>query len=142
MTLAVPYIVTFISVCLYACLPVIAKKVHADIPPFSFMALTMAILSLCSFVADFFVDRHVEILKLPSSVWQGILAFGILNFLAFAAYMFAIARIPVAEYQLFYVITPIVTGLLAFAVLAEPFKANYMIGLLFIGVGLFIALRS
>ncbi|MEM7618813.1 MAG: EamA family transporter, partial [Pseudomonadota bacterium] len=68
--------------------------------------------------------------------------FALVNFIAFAVMLFAISKIPIVEYQLIALLTPIFGGVLAYFILSEGLSIKYLIGLVFIGVGLYIALKK
>ncbi|MDH5721749.1 MAG: DMT family transporter [Alphaproteobacteria bacterium] len=139
---AFPYLVAFLAVTFYACLPVIAKKMNADIPPFAFIALTMLGLSLCGFFSSIAFEKSFVFSELQIDIYLWILLFAILNFFGFFLSLYAISQIPLVKYQMINMILPVITGILAFLILLEPFKARYLIGIVFIAIGIFIALSD
>lgn len=137
-----PYIIGLLATTGYAILPVLAKKANVDVPPFAFISITMIFLSMFSGIASLFFNKDFSLLSMPSSVWIFLIGFAFLNFLAFAFMLASIKSIPIAEYQLMSLLIPIIGASFAYVILQEPFKIQYLIGLIFCSVGLFIALKT
>ena len=137
-----PYIIAFMAMSGYATLTVIAKKIQADIPSFFFIAITMAVLSVLSLMIALLYEKDFNVGQLSGENWLWLLGFSLLNLVSFVLLLFAIKYIPVAEYQLILLMSPIVGGGISYLILQEAFKMQYLYGLVFIAVGLFIALRN
>lgn len=137
-----PHLAAFLAVTCLAVLPVLAKKLQLDVPPFAFIAITMAGLCVFASIASFCVEKEFSVLAMNTKIWMGLILFSAVNFVGFAIYLFAIRKIPVAHYQLIGLATPIVGAVFAFWLLGEKFKPQYLIGLVFIAAGLFIALSK
>jgi len=135
------FLVSLLAVSCYATLPVIAKKINVDIPSFAFIAITMALLSGLSLLASLFYERTFKFWEISASGWLWLGLFSFINFCGFALFLWAISKIPIAEYQLIFLLTPIISGCLAFLILGEAFHIRYLIALAFISAGLFIALK-
>ncbi len=142
MTFLTPYLVGLVAVTCYAALTPLAKKLQLDIPPFAFMGITMGFLCAISLCISFGIEKDFSFLKLNIKTWAGLLGFSIVNLIGFAAYLTAIEKFPATQYQLLYLASPIVAGVLAYILLREPFRLQYLYGLVFIAAGLFIALRG
>lgn len=136
------YSMAFFAMGCYAFMPVLLKKLQLDIPPLRLIAITMAVLCIFAATASFCFEKDSSILKLTPKMWAGMVFFGLVNFVGFAVFMIVIAKIPVAQYQLIGLATPIVGGAFAYWMLDENFKPQYFYGLAFISIGLFIALRG
>ncbi|MDP9127713.1 MAG: DMT family transporter [Pseudomonadota bacterium] len=137
-----PYMTTFLAVILYAMLPALAKKFQLQTPPLAFIAITMAVLCVFATVGSLVVEKEFSLLKMPGKTWMQLIAFAFVNFLAFVFYMLALAKVPVAHYQLIGLVTPVVGAAFAYGLLGEPFKMQHIYGLAFMGAGLFIALSG
>ena len=137
----IPYFVAFGAVACYALLGPIAKKVGAKLPPFGFIALSSFLLTLVSTLIASVYEREAMIATWAKIEWRWFLFFSLLSFLGYIGYLWAIARMPIAHYEMFAIICPIIGGLMAVAMLGEPFHLRYLIGLAFMAIGLFIALK-
>lgn len=137
-----PYIIAFLAISCYASLTVINKKMIGDIPPFSYIAITMLLLSGIGFVASFFFEKDFSFSSISEKNWSLIISLSTINFIGFALLLNAISKIPVVEYQIIAVMTPIVGGLLALIFLSEALTVRYFIGLVFIAIGLYISLKK
>ena len=137
-----PYFAAFAAITGYAALIVIAKKVQLDIPSFSFIAITMALLTLFSAIVAFIYEKDFSITNLSQANWIWLISFSLINLVAFSLLLFAISKIPVVEYQIIAVITPIIGGSLGYLILSEALTARYFIGLIFIAIGLYISLKK
>lgn len=131
-----------LAIALYASLGVMAKRVFADIPGFSFIAITMFILATLSGVAAFLYNKDFQVSSLTPSTWAWVVLFAVTNFIAFSMYLWVLARMPVAEYQIMAVITPLIGGFLAFLILQEPLSWRYVVGLAIAAIGITIALKK
>ncbi len=143
MATILPYILAFIAVTCYASLTPLAKKlVTGEIPPLALIATSMIFLSVYAIIASLFFEKDFSFSKIETTTWLGIAAFSFINFVGFALYLMAIKDIPVTQYQIIFLISPIITGFIAYLILSEEFKMQYIYSLPFIGIGLYIALKS
>jgi len=137
------YLLACVAIFCYATLPVIAKKMQADIPSFTFISITMFILMVLSGIAAFFYEREsFQISSLTTANWGLLVLIGVINFIGFSMFLFAITKIPVVEYQIMLTSMPIISGILAYFILSEGLSVKYFIGLAVIAIGLFIALKK
>ncbi|MBN8521194.1 MAG: EamA family transporter [Alphaproteobacteria bacterium] len=136
------YLAAGSAIALYASLGVLAKRVFADIPGFSFIAITMFMLTTLSGIAAFMYDKNFQMSSLTPSTWGWVVLFAVTNFIAFSVHLWVLARLPVAEYQIMAVVTPLIGGLLAFLILQEPLSWRYVVGLAIAAVGITIALKK
>jgi drug/metabolite transporter (DMT)-like permease len=142
MNLLSTYLLAFFAMACYAFMPVLLKRLQIEIPPLMLIAITMAVLCALAAGASFFFEKTPQILTINPKMWAGMVFFGVVNFIGFAVFMIVIAKIPVAHYQLIGLATPIVGAAFAYWMLGEEFKIQYLVGLVFIAIGLFIALRQ
>jgi drug/metabolite transporter (DMT)-like permease len=142
MNLFMPYFLAFFAMICYAVMPVLLKKLQLEVPPLATMATTMLFLFLFSTAASLCFERDFSILKISPKTWGNLIFFGFVNFIGFAVFMLAIAKIPVVHYQLIGIVAPVLSGIFAYWLLKEDFRPQYLYGLVFIGIGLFIALRE
>lgn len=137
-----PYIIAFLAISCYASLAIINKKVISDIPSFSYIGITMLLLSFLGFCASFIYEKGFSFTGISVKNWTLMIGLAVINFVGFALLLNAITKIPVVEYQIIAVMTPVVGGLLAFLFLSEALTMRYLIGLIFIAIGLYISLKK
>lgn len=142
MQVFIPYIYAFIAMFAYASLGVLAKKVGDAVTPFMFIAISTFFVAAFSIVIAFFHPKEMSLTEISMPSWTILFIFSVVNLVAYAFFLWAIKGITVAEYQLIYLLSPVVGGLLAYAIVQEPFKLQYLVGLAFMGVGLYIALKK
>lgn len=135
----IPYVIAFMAVACYAIMGPIAKKVGPDIQPFTFIALASFLLTLIAGCAAFFYERGNWEDTITRLNWSWLALYIAANFISYTGYLWAIARIPVAQFEMFGIFVPIVGGLFAWLILKEPFHARYVLALAFMAVGIFIA---
>ncbi|MDR3424524.1 MAG: DMT family transporter [Alphaproteobacteria bacterium] len=136
------YLTGLLTVACYGALSPIAKKLLSAIPSFAFVGMTALIVSSFAFASSIFYEKGFSLARLSTATWGGLLIFGIINFISYALYCYVIAKIPVTHYQLMELIAPIVGGILAYFLLREPFKPQYLAGLVIVGLGVFVAIRD
>jgi len=141
MALILPYFLAFVAMCFYASLTPLSKKLTIDIPPFAFICITMMFLSVYGLIASFLIDKDFSLSKMEPTAWLSLAAFSLVNFIGFFLYLYALKNIPSTHYQLIYLGAPVVGGILAYFILQEEFKMQYLYSLPFIAVGLYIALK-
>lgn len=135
-----PYLIGFAAMSCYAVLTPLAKKIQLDYPPFAFVAMAMSLLAVAAGLFSIFFEKDFSFLSVKGSSWVGIFGFSLINLIGFVLYLLAIKKMPAAEYQMIYILSPIVVAFFAFLLLGEPFKMRYLAGLAVMGLGLFIAL--
>lgn len=135
----IPYFVAFFAVSCYALMGPVAKKVSGDIQPFTFIALASLLLTVVSAGVAFFYERNGVAASLGKINLNWLLFYVICNFVSYAGYLWAITRIPVAQFEMFGIFVPIIGGFFAWFILKEPFHARYFLALAFMTVGIAIA---
>ncbi len=136
----IPYIVAFFALSAYALLGPIAKKVGTDLPLFTFITASSFILMILAGSIAYAFERHKVIPMFQDLQWSWLALFSLINLVAYVGYLWAINRIPVAQYEMFCVVMPVVGGLFAVFLLKEPFHARYILSLALMAVGLYIAI--
>lgn len=134
-----PYLIAFLAVSCYALLGPIAKKVGMDLPPFTFIATSSIILAVPAAFIGYFFERDKILSSEINIHWNWLIAFSLINLVGYVLYLLAIRRLPIAQYDMFGIMMPIIGGLFAVFLLKEPFHARYLASLLFMAVGLYIA---
>jgi len=132
-----------LAISCYASLAPISKKLQlANVPSFAFMGITQSLLAALAFTALIITKKNFSINTLDRTAWTSLVTFSTVNFVGFTLYLYAITKMPVSEYQLFGLLTPLIGAIIAFFLLGEPFKLRYFIGGIFVAIGLFIALKD
>ena len=137
------YGIAALAVVNYAILGIIAKKVEAEIPPFAFIAITMAILTVLAFFASFLFEKSFNIGNIVTSQVVLLLLFAFVNLASFFFFLKAITGIPVPHYQLMAVLVgPIASAVLAYLFLGQEVGARFFVALPIIFAGLYMALMK
>ncbi|PZO87707.1 MAG: hypothetical protein DI626_03365 [Micavibrio aeruginosavorus] len=136
-----PYLVAFFAVACYAVMGPVAKKVSSDVQPFTFMAVASFFVVIISGVFALICER-TDAATLASKInwsWMGV--YVLCNFVSYTGYLWAITRIPVAQFEMFGIFVPIIGGFFAWLILHEPFHARYLLAIAVMALGLFIAIK-
>ena len=137
-----PYILGLVAVICYAAMTPISKKLQLDIPPFAFVGIASAMLCVFAAAISFFFEKDFSLTKITPDIWGGMTILVLVNLAGYVLYLMAISKMPATQYQLLYLVGPIVAAGLAYLLLREPFKIQYLYGLVIITAGLFVALRG
>ncbi len=135
----IPYFLAFLAVSCYALLAPIAKKVGLHLPPFTFIAISSGIIALGSGIIGFFLERDKVSAAMHDINWGWLFIFSAINMVGYVFYLMAIRKIPIAQYEMFGILMPIIGGLFALILLKEPFHLRYILALAFMAVGIAIA---
>ena len=137
------YIIAFFAMCSYASLAPIAKKLtNEGLTGFYLILINSAFLGIFAIIALLFSNQNFEVFKkIPLSTWSWIALWALINFVGFALYIWAVARIPVVNYQIMYLASPLIGALIAFVLLSEPLQVKHLIGGLFVAIGIFITIK-
>lgn len=133
-------LITLLGIFGYAMLGPLAKKVGYSIPPFSFIAVSALILCIVSFIIAIIFERTQVAATYQSIKWGWLIAYSMMNLVAYVFYIIAVNRIPVAEYEMFSILMPIFGGIAAVYLLNEPFHPRYLVALVIMGIGLYVAI--
>lgn len=134
-----PYFVAFFALACYAIMGPVAKKVGADMQPFTFMAIASVLLVFISATVAFVFERGNFSDSIGKINHSWMIVYVIANFVSYAGYLWAITRIPVAQFEMFGIFVPVLGGFFAWLILKEPFHARYFLALGFMVVGIAIA---
>lgn len=131
-----------ISTAFYALLYPLLKKANQQVPPFTVMAISMFVLFMLSLLASILFEGS---LHMKSSIFKTNISFlviaAVVNFIAFWLYILGYKYFPVWQQSMFTLLTPIFAGIFAYLILGEKITFNLFVGLLIMGVGLFIAVK-
>lgn len=138
MTSIIPYLVSFFAVASYALMGPIAKKVSTDLQPLSFIAVTSFLLMMAAAISSYFFEKGA-LASFEKINPQWLVIYFVCNFVSYIGYLWAITRIPVAQFEMFGIFVPIIGGFFAWLILNETFHTRYFVALAFMAVGIFIA---
>ena len=136
------YMIGFIAVSCYASLTVLNKMMQKNIPPFTYIAITMLLLSVFSAVIAVLYEKSVNLSEIIQQHGLLLIGFSIINLIGFALLLFAITKISVFEYQLIGLLTPLIGGIFAYLILQETITIKHMFGFLIAACGCYIALKK
>lgn len=138
-----PYLIAFAAISCYASLGVISKKMLPEIPAFSFIAITMVMLSLLAVLGALLTkEKFTFVNNIDYKSWIWVIGFSIINCVGFALNLKAIQLMPIAHYQVIALISPIIGGLLAFLILNEHLNPKFFIGFAITAIGIYITLKK
>lgn len=125
----------------YALNGVLLKKGSSSIPPFASMSISMLVLLLLSAIMTWTTERNFSWNYSENRTgFHTLFAVGFVNTVAFWCLLKTYTYVPVWVYQMFTLLTPIFSAILAYYILGEVFGAKMFIGLTIVGLGLFIAI--
>ena len=131
----------FLAVFSYAVLKIMDRKGMVDgIPPFLFIAVSMTVLAGLAAIGHVLTVKG-PIFALTTQQWGMLVVYGFLNLIGFTLVLVALKSMPVTEYQIIGITTPICVAFLAAIFLKEPILIKHMVGAVIVGLGIFIAIR-
>lgn len=136
------YLTAVLAVACYAALSPLAKKFAFDVPPFTFIFITMVFLASFALIASRLTEASYPLSSIKPVTFGYMAMFALINLASFTLYLLATRNMPIVEYQMFELLGPIFGGIIAWYLLREPLSYNHAIGLGFIVVGLVIATRK
>lgn len=86
----IPYLIAFFAVSSYALLGPIAKKIGPNLPPFSFIALSTFMLCVPAAIIGFLYEKDKIIDAVHTIHWSWLVAFSMINLVAYVGYLIAI----------------------------------------------------
>lgn len=138
-------LIVFLSVTLYASLGPQLKRVNqTGIPPFAMMAVSMFILFAASLILSIIFERSGTSLKSVISsknLLFALITVGLINTLGFWLAIQGYKYMPIWQQNMFELLKPILAGIFAYFILGEIITMKLFIGLVIMGLGLFIAVR-
>lgn len=136
-------LIVLLSVVCYAILPVLVKKANQNIPPFTIMTISMFVLFTASLILSLIFEN--------GKIWKSfddsknlvliLVAMGLINTLGFWLVIQAFKYMPLWQQTMFNLLAPALTGIFAYFILGEAISIKLFLGLLIMGVGLYIAVR-
>jgi len=106
------------------------------------MAVSILVLGFIALVCSLAFEKTSQISFSNYKNELGILVLvGILNLVAFWLSIQGFKYMPLWQQSLFSLFTPVLTGIFAFWILKEPLVAKMFLGLVIMGVGLYITVR-
>ena len=136
----IPYFVAFVAMSCYAMMGPIAKLTGTSIGPFCFIAVASLFLTMIAFAAAFIFERDEFAPSLSRVNWSWLGLYVVINFTSYAGYIWAIGRIPVAQFEMFGIFVPVIGGFFAWWLLKEPFHLRYFLALGVMATGILIAI--
>ena len=124
----------------FSVLPVIAKKAGSEIPPFTFTAITMSCIAFFSLIGALLYEQNFRLSEITTNQFLTLVIFGVVNFIAFLLMLYVLKQVPAANFQLLMALSPLVTALVAYAVLGENLTVWFFIALPIVFIGLYLAL--
>jgi drug/metabolite transporter (DMT)-like permease len=138
------YLIGFGAMMCYASLAPIAKKITQDgLTAYSLIFINSVLLTAFS-LAAILIAKDTNLLTLKNidiTSWVRITLWSLVNFIGFALYIWAIAKIPVTDYQIMYLATPLIGGVLAYFLVNEALEFKHLIGGAFVAVGIYITIK-
>lgn len=137
-------LIVILAVTFYATLPPLLKKVSQQgIPPFTIMTVSMFFLFLFSLIASFLFNKGLPLKTLlaDKNLFFILVAVGAINTVGFWLVIQGYKYMPLWQQTMFNLLTPVLAGVFAYFVLGETISLKLFLGLVIIGIGLFIAVR-
>lgn len=137
-------LIVVLAVTFYATLPPLLKKVSQNgIPPFTMMTVSMFTLFLSSFIASFLFEKGLRLKPVlaDKNLFFILVAVGLINTVGFWLAIQGYKYMPLWQQTMFTLLTPVLAGIFAYFVLGEAISLKLFLGLVIMGLGLFIAVR-
>lgn len=127
---------------LYGLNGVLLKKGVASIPPFTAMAISMAVLLTLSGLFAVCFERPQNLMGAEHrSSLVALLLVGGVNTAAFWCFLNAYRYVSVWQYQMFALLVPVFSAFFAYWLIGEALSWRLFAGLAFMGIGLVVALK-
>lgn len=135
------YFYAILSVCIYATLPSIIK--HMNVPTFTFIGIASTSMGLISLLIASQVEKKALAHQVLSPTSWGPFALYIgLNFIGYLLYVSAAKKIPVLNFELIGICSPVIAGTIGYFLLKEETNSNQALGFCLMTAGLLIALKK
>lgn len=135
-------LIVLTSVILYSFIPPLLKKASLSLPPFTMMAIAMAVLFSGSFILSMLLENSLKIKLVENKDAVFILILmGVLNLIAFWLAILGYKYMPLWQQSMYSLLIPVLAGIFAYYLLGEALNPKLFIGLIVMGIGLFIAIR-
>jgi len=135
-------LIVTLSTIMYAIIGPLIKKTNSTLLPFTVMSFSMFSLFLLSFVFSLIFEKSWAInFSQQKSNINILLLVGFINMIAFWLGILGYKYMPLWQQSLFGLMTPVLVGIFAFFILGEPISYKLFIGLLIMGIGLFVTVK-
>lgn len=133
--------IVILSTALYALISPLLKKANHNIPPFTVMTISMFVLFLLSLIFSIFFEQSFQVKTLLKPNVLFLVMAGIINFVGFYLAIQGYRYMPLWEQSLISLLSPVFIGFFASLILGEPLSPKLLLGLLFMGIGIFVVIR-
>ena len=136
-------LIVLLSVVCYSLMPVLVKKANQQIPAFTAITISMLILFTSSLVLSLIFEpgKIIKSVEEHKNLVLVLIGMGLLNTLGFWLAIQGYKFMPLWQQSLFGLFIPIFAGVFAYFILGETLSIRLFLGLLIMGLGLFIAIR-
>jgi len=126
----------------YALITPLTKKINEKTPPFTVMTVSMFALFFGSLILSLLLEKgsYSKLMNQRNSIVVLLLA-GLFNVAAFWLWIKAYSHMLVWQQEMFQLLTPIFGAIVAYFILGETISAKLFIGLLLVGLGLYISVK-
>ncbi len=137
------YVVALMAMTCYAVLTPISKKLTQDgLTGYYIILINSIMLGILSLIAIIATGNNFDsIKKMSFSTWMFASALGVINFIGFALYIWAVARIPATEYQIMFLASPLIVAVVSYFLLTEPMQLKHLIGGIVVAIGVYITVK-
>lgn len=139
MIILIPYLVAFLAVACYAMMGPVAKMTGTEVGPFTFIAIASMFMTVMAGGVAFINEKNQFVSSMAHIHWGWMAFYIVANFISYTGYLWAIGRIPVAQFEMFGIFVPVIGGFFAWWMLKEPFHPRYFLAIAFMAVGIWIA---
>lgn len=135
-------LIVTLSTFFYALLFPMLKKANEKLPPFTVMAVSMFVLFFISLIFSLIFENSTQIKFTSFKPLIGLLILvGVINVVSFWLEILGYKFMPLWQQTMFTLLTPIFAGIASYFILGEAISPKLFLGLLIMGVGLFVAIR-
>ena len=127
----------------YAVIPALFKKAGLKLQPFTIIAISMFFLFTASVIFSLVFEKSSSF-KLANYKNEVLILglTGLINVLGFWLAINAYKYMPLWQQSMFTLLVPPIAGISAYFILGEALSARLLVGLIIMGIGLFIALAK
>ncbi len=132
----------FVTPALYGLNGVLLKRGSMTIPPFAAISISMTVLLFLSVICSLTFEKGFSLnIQEHRGSLVALLFVGFVNTAAFWCLLRAYSYVPVWQYQMFALTTPVFSAIFAYLIIGEALSWRLLVGLVFIGIGLVFALK-
>lgn len=138
-------LIVFLSVTLYASLgPQLKRVSQAGIPPFAMIAVSMFALFTTALILSIIFERggtNLKSVMTSKNLFFALITVGLINTAGFYLAIQGYKYMPIWQQNMFELLKPILAGVFAYFILGEVITMRLFLGLLIMGIGLYIAIK-